>query len=75
MPLAEGCFRRNGYSLSMTMNEGWLGSCEIDDGCNNGRDDNPEQLKPIKERDADELWTSEVVERRPEQDDEGNDKE
>ena len=42
------------------------GSCEVDHRRNNGRDDNPEELNPVEERDARELWISIVIERRPE---------
>lgn len=48
-----------------------LCSCKINDCRNDGSNDNPEELEPIKERDSDKLRTSKVVEGGPEQDDEG----
>lgn len=36
-----------------------------------GGNDDPEQLEPVEEGHADELWLFEVVEGRPEQDNEG----
>jgi hypothetical protein len=50
-------------------------SREIDHRRNNGCDDNPEELKPVKEGETSELWFLEVVEGRPEQNDKGNEEE
>jgi hypothetical protein len=33
-----------------------------------GGDDDPKQLEPVEEWDANELWSLEVIERRPEDD-------
>ena len=53
----------------------FLGAAEVDKRCNNGRDDNPEELEPVKERDADKLWIFKVVEGGPEHRDEGEEQE
>jgi hypothetical protein len=42
----------------------------INNGHKYGGDDDPKQLIPVEEWDADELWILEVVERGPEHDDE-----
>ena len=46
------------------------GSERVERGSQNGGDDDPEELEPVKERDANELWLPEVVKRRPEHGDE-----
>ncbi len=52
---------------------GSLCSYKIDHCCNNGRDDDPRQLEPVEEWDAEQSWLREIIKRRPEQDNEGND--
>ena len=52
---------------------GNLGSYEVDHRRNNGCDDNPRQLEPVEKWDAEQAWLCEIIKRRPEQDDEGND--
>ena len=42
---------------------------KIDYCRNDGGENNPEKLKPVEKRDADERWLSEIVERRPQQHD------
>src|SRR5215470_1178905 len=41
----------------------------VDYGQEDGGDDDPKQLEPVEEGDADERWLLEVVERGPEHDD------
>jgi len=50
-----------------------LRSHEVDHRCNNGCDDNPYQLKPVEKWDAEQLWIYEIVKRRPEQGNKGDD--
>jgi hypothetical protein len=40
--------------------------CEVDDSHDNGCDDNPKELEPVEERDAQENWLQVVVKRWPE---------
>jgi hypothetical protein len=49
------------------------GSCEINDGSNNGGNDNPEKLKPVKKREVEKDWSIPTIEGRPEQHYEGDD--
>jgi hypothetical protein len=46
-----------------------LGLQPVDYGHEYGGDDDPKQLEPVEEWDADERWLLEVVERGPEHDD------
>src|SRR5579885_196344 len=48
----------------------WLSSRKIHQGCKDSRDDDPEELKPVEEGDANKRRVSHVIERRPEQNDE-----
>ena len=59
-------------TLSCPMHEAneFLGSRKVDDSCDNGRNDNPQELEPIEEWYTDERWFPEVVEGRPQQNDE-----
>lgn len=50
-----------------------LGSHEVDHRRNNGCNDDPRQLEPVEKWDAEQSWLCEIIKRRPEQDDEGND--
>jgi hypothetical protein len=46
----------------------WLGLQPVDYSQEYGGDDDPKQLEPVEEWDADERWILEVVERGPEHD-------
>ena len=43
------------------------GTYKIDDGRNDSCNDDPEELEPIKKRNAYQLWRSEIVKGWPEQ--------
>jgi hypothetical protein len=45
---------------------------QVEDGCQDSSNNDPEQLKPVEERNADELWLVKVVKGRPEQDNKGD---
>lgn len=51
--------------------ETYLYAREIDHRRNNRGNNDPEQLEPVEERDADERRVPEIVEGRPQQDDKG----
>jgi hypothetical protein len=52
-----------------------LCSGKIDNGCKNSSDNNPEELKPVKERDTKKCWVPEVIEWGPQHGNEGNENE
>jgi hypothetical protein len=52
-----------------------LCSGKIDNGCKNSGDNNPEELKPVKKRDAKKCRVPEVIEGGPQHGNEGNEKE
>jgi hypothetical protein len=54
---------------------GCLGSRKVDDCCDNGRNNHPQELEPIEKWDADKRWFPVVVEGRPQHNDKRDDEE
>ena len=48
------------------------GSERVERGSQNGGDDDPEELEPVKERYPYEFWLTIIIEGRPEHSDKGN---
>jgi hypothetical protein len=60
---------------STTAVDSTSGSQQVENRRQNSGNNDPEQLKPVEERNADELWQIKVVKRGPEQDYEGDEQE
>ena len=52
--------------MKNALRAGGSGSQEVDHRRDDGRDDNPEQLEPVEEGEANKLRFPEVIERGPE---------
>ena len=63
------CFKRLEYIDRLV----GLSSCKVDNGGDNGRYDDPEQLKPVEEGKIEKGWSTRAIEGGPHEYNEGDD--